>query len=216
MLTAAKRPGIGCGQRIVIGLPILAAGAYDVMPFQSAACTASYGIIRPAGQQYRAVALHQAPLAVLAHGIISIRNQIIFSQHNAGAEINPWQLHSGIAACCCRAFFRSRNFGRYSRSRRCSLCRSWCRCVCHRIRRFRCTSNQQQSHSCTKYPFHRFHSLLFLIYKDMPCPYCVTSSRYSMLTQPYHPAYLLSIQVLSSLWPKSCRQVCAGTNCHLL
>ena len=75
---------------------------------------------------------------------------------------------------------------------------------------------QQQRYDSTNHPFHRFHSLLSFIYKETPFPYCVTSSRYSMLTQPYHPAYLLITQVLSSLWPKSCRQVCAGTNCHLL
>ena len=173
MLTAAKRPGIGCGQRIVIDLPILAAGSYDVMPFQSAACTTSYGIIRPAGQQHGTVAFHQAPLAVLAHGIISVRNQIILGQHDRRVGVAHRQHDCGIAGALCRRCFRcfrfgySRCFGRFRcwhhrrfwrlRGRRCTY-------YIRRICRFCCTSRQNQYHSCTKYPFHRFSSLpcLFL------------------------------------------------------
>ena len=173
MLTAAKRPGIGCGQRIVIGLPILAAGAYDVMPFQSAACTAPYRIIRTAGQQHGTVALHQAPLAVLAHRIIPVRNQIILGQHNRRVAVTLRQHYRCIAGA-----LRSRRFRRFW------LGYSWCfgrlrcrhyrrfwrlrgrRCTYYirRICRFCCTSRQNQYHSCTKYPFHRFSSLPCLFY----------------------------------------------------
>ena len=175
-----------------------------------------------AGQYLGTIAAHQAPQAVFAHRVIVglrvrlkgalVANEpnIIIIQHIRIRRHKPLRRSSsrrrgGSTFGCLR---RGGGFGG---SRRLTI----------RNRRTglylpSSAPCQQQRHDSTNHPFHRFHSLLSFIYKETSFPYCVTSSRYSMLTQPYHPAYLLSIQVLSSLWPKSCRQVCAGTNCHLL
>ena len=173
MLTAAKFPSVCRSQSVVVCLPVLIAVADNIMPLEGIACAASYRVVSPAGQQYRAVALHQAPLAVLAHGIISVRNQIILGQHDRRVGVAHWQHDCGIAGALCRRCFRCFRFGYsrcFGRFRRRHHRRLWClrdrRCTYYirRIRRLCYTSRQNQHHSCTKYPFHRFSSLpcLFL------------------------------------------------------
>ena len=169
MFAAAKFSGVCRSQGVVVCLPVLIAGTDKIMPFEGITCAASYRVVSPAGQQYRAVALHQAPLAVLVHRIIPVRNQIILGQHNRRVAVALRQHDRCIAGA-----LRSRRFRRFW------LGYSWCfgrlRCRRHRsfgclrggrhactLRRFRRAARQQQRHGGTKHSLHLF-SLLALGY----------------------------------------------------
>ena len=169
MLTAAKFPGVCRSQSVVVCLPVLIAVADNIMPLEGIACAASYRVVGPAGQQYRAVALHQAPLAALAHRIIPVRNKIILGQHNGRVAVALRQHDRCIAGALSSRRFRrfwlgySWCFGHLRRRRHCGFggLRGGRRACT--LRRFRRAARQQQRHGGTKHSFHSF-SLLALGY----------------------------------------------------
>ena len=169
MFAAAKFPGVCRSQGVVVCLPVLIAVADNIMPLEGIACAASYRVVGPAGQQYRAVALHQAPLAALAHRIIPVRNKIILGQHNRRVAVALRQYHGRVSAALRSRRFRRFWFGynwcfghlRRRRHRSFGCLRGGRRtCTLHRFRR---AARQQQRHGGTKHSFHSF-SLLALSY----------------------------------------------------